>query len=109
MRQSYAATPYRTMRTRIGTRAFSVGFFTGLVLLIAINMYGYIRMYETECFDCIQGFGFPFRLYESGTIFHLERILWYGLIADVMVAISVGAVIGLLFHSFKKVRGRRLS
>lgn len=80
-----------------------------MFLLIAVNMYGYNRMYEAECFDCIQGFGFPFRLYESGTILHLERILWHGLIADVLVAISAGAVIGLLFHFFKKVRGPRLS
>lgn len=109
MRHSYVATSHRTMRTPSGTRAFSVGFFTGLFLLIAVNMYGYNRMYEAECFDCIQGFGFPFRLYESGTILHLERILWYGLIADVLVAISVGVGIGLLCHSFKNIRGRRLS
>ena len=105
MRQSYAATSYRTIRTSIRTRAFSVGFFAGLFLLIAINMYGYNSMYEAECFDCVQGFGFPFRLYESGTILHLERFLWDGLIADVMVAVSVGVGIGLLFHFFKKVRG----
>jgi hypothetical protein len=109
MRHSYAATSHRTMRTPIGTRAFSVGFLAGLFLLIAVNVYGYNRMNEAECFDCIQSFGFPFRLYESGTILHLERILWYGLIADVLIAISVGAGIGLLFHFFKKVRGRRLS
>ena len=109
MPQSYAETSLGTVRTRIGTRAFAVGFFTGLAFIIATNMYGYNRMREAECFDCIQGFGFPIRLYESGTILHLERILWYGLIADVLVAISIGAVIGLLCHFFKKVRGHRLS
>lgn len=109
MRQTDAATSYRTLRTPIRSRAFSVGFFTGLFVLVAVNIYGYNRMYEAECFDCIQGFGFPFRLYESGTILHLEGILWYGLIADVLVAISVGAGIGLLCYTFKNIRGRWLS
>jgi len=104
MRQPYAATSHRTMRTPVLTMAFTVGFFAGLFLLIAVNMYGYNRMYEAECFDCIQGFGFPFRLYESGTILHLDRILWHALIGDVL-AIAVGAGIGLLCHSFKNIRG----
>lgn len=106
MRESYTATFYRTMRTPIRTKAFAVGFFGGLFLLVAVNLYGYNNMYEEECFDCIQGFGFPFRLYESGTILHLERILWYGLIADVLVAISVGIGIGLVCHFSKNISGR---
>ena len=49
-----------------------------------------------ECFDCIKRFGFPFRLYESGTILHLEKLIWVGLIADVFVAIFVSLGTGLL-------------
>jgi hypothetical protein len=96
------------MWTRIRTKAFAVGFSGGLILLVAVNIYEYTIMIETECFDCLLGFGFPFRLYESG-IFHLERILWLGLIADVLIAILVSVGIGLLCHSFKNIRGERLS
>lgn len=78
------------------TKASAVGFFSALLLLIVVNVYSYTKMSEEECFDCVKGFGFPFRLYESGTILHLETILWPGLLADVLVAVCVSVVIGLL-------------
>jgi hypothetical protein len=103
MSQSYAAAFYRTMPTTIRTKAFAVGLFSVLFLFTALNVYSYTRMSGEECFDCIKGFGFPFRLYESGTILHLEKILWLGLIADVLIAIIVSVGIGLLCSFSRKV------
>lgn len=96
------------MWTRIRTKAFAVGFSGGLILLVAVNIYEYTIMIETECFDCLLGFGFPFRLYESG-IFHLERILWLGLIADVLIAILVSVGIGLLCSFSRNISRPRSS
>jgi hypothetical protein len=80
----------------IRSKAFSAGFFSGLVLFVAANIYGYDRMNEIECFDCIVGFGLPFRLYETGGFFTVTRVLWHGFAADVLIAIGVSLMIGLL-------------
>lgn len=95
------------MWTPIRTRAFAAGFFGGMLLLVAVNVYSYNNMNEEECFDCIQGFGFPFRLYEQGTILHLETILWPGLLADVLVVICVSVGIGLLCNCSSSISRRR--
>jgi len=85
----------------IGTKAFAIGFFIGLFLFIAINVYSYSQMREEECFDCIKNFGFPFRFYESGSILHMERILWFRLVADVLIAICMSIGTGLVCHLAK--------
>lgn len=94
------------MKIHVWSKAFIVGFLTGLFLFIAINMYGYSRMQEQECFDCLLGFGFPFRLYESGTILHLERILWPSLIADFLITMCASIGIGLVCHISQNRNGK---
>jgi hypothetical protein len=89
------------MKIHVQSKAFIVGFFTGLFLFIVINVYSYSRMQEQECFDCLLGFGFPFHLYESGTILHLERTLWLGLIVDFLIAICASILIGLVCHIYR--------
>jgi hypothetical protein len=107
MSQSYAAAFYRTMPTTIRTKAFAVGLFSALFLFTALNVYSYTKMSEEECFDCVKAFGFPFRLYESGTILHLDKILWLGLLADVLIAICVSVGIGLLCNFANTISRRR--
>ncbi len=77
------------------SKAFNVGFLIVLLLFAAANIYSYDWMLEQECFDCIKSFGLPFSLYETGTIHHITRILWDGLIADVLIAISASMGVGL--------------
>ncbi|HKA20891.1 MAG TPA: hypothetical protein VKN18_21600 [Blastocatellia bacterium] len=91
------------MWTPIRTKAFAAGFFCALLLITGFNVYSYTRMSEEECFDCVSGFGFPFRVYESGTILHLERVLWLGLIADILIAILLSVAIGLLCYFSRNI------
>ena len=74
------------MNTTIRSRPFALGFISGLVLFLVINTHNFGDSSAEECFDCIASFGFPYRFYESGSIAHFEKILWSGLIADVVVA-----------------------
>jgi hypothetical protein len=72
----------------IKSRAFIIGFLSGLLLFVAINIYTYddgtvgtarrggVRM--AACFDCLEQFGWPFRLYRSGTFAHISEFLWGG-------------------------------
>jgi len=84
------------MFTPVRTKAFAAGFLCALLLITGFNVYSYTRMSEEECFDCINGFGFPFRVYQSGTILHLGKVLWLGLTADMLIAILLSVGIGLL-------------
>ncbi len=72
----------------IKSRAFIIGFLSGLLLFVAINIYTYddgtggaagrvgVRM--VTCFDCLEQFGWPFRLYQSDTFAHLNEFLMAG-------------------------------
>lgn len=99
------------------SRSFALGFLIGLLLFAAANIYtsypGYASKSNnngvavTEEFDALKEFGWPFRLHRSGTILHLDEILWKGLVADIVIAVCVSAGIGLVF--FLLVRQRRES
>jgi hypothetical protein len=99
------------------SKSFARGFLIGLLLFAAANIYTYYPGYESrsknngvvviEEFDTLKEFGWPFRLHRSGTIFHLDEILWRGLVADIVIAIGVSAGIGLVCSLL--VRRRRES
>jgi hypothetical protein len=68
-----------------------------MILLVAINLYSYSQMKDFGIDDMLYGFGWPFRLYESGTILHLEgQINWSGLVANISVAIFAGILLGAI-------------
>jgi len=94
------------------SRSFAPGFLVGLVTFATANIYTSNSGYEsgsnnngviavTEKFDALKEFGWPFRLHRSGTIFHLDEVLWKGLVADIAIALcdssSIGFVCFLLF------------
>jgi hypothetical protein len=88
------------------SRAFIIGFLSGLLLFGAVNIYTYddgtqgatgpdgVRM--AACFDCPEQIGWPFRFYQSGTFAHVNEFLWPGLLADILMAVFGSAVVGLL-------------
>ncbi len=90
----------------IKSRAFIIGFLGGLLLLAVIYIYTYdggaggatirdgVRM--VECFDCLKQVGWPFRLHKSGTFAHVDEFLWPGLIADILLALFMSTVVGLV-------------
>jgi hypothetical protein len=94
------------------SKPFVIGFLSSLLLFIAINVYTYddglagftsndgVR--ATECFDCLKQFGWPFRLHQSGTIHHIDELLFTGFIADILIIVLASTGIGLLCKSLLK-------
>jgi hypothetical protein len=104
------------MLSTVRSKSFLVGFSVGLLLFLAANIYTYddgagvfrvggaVRM--TECFDCIKRFGWPFRLHQSGTMMHVNEILWMGLSADIFIAVFVSSIVGALTYLKVNARSR---
>ena len=96
------------MLNTVRSKPFLVGFFLGLLFSLAANIYTYDdgagvfgkdnAAQMVECFDCIRRFGWPFRLHQSGTIMHVDEILWIGLSADVFFVVCACTIIGALTH-----------
>jgi hypothetical protein len=75
---------------------FVAGFFSGLVVFIAMNLYSYARMACTMA-DGMCGFGLPFQIYETGGFVTITRIIWSGLFANSFIGITGSALLGLLY------------
>jgi hypothetical protein len=96
------------MLSMVRSKSFLAGFFLGLLFFLTDNIYTYddgtdvfgkdTGAQVVECFDCLQQFGWPFRLHRSGTIMHVDEILWMGLSADVFIAASASTIIGALSY-----------
>jgi hypothetical protein len=105
------------MLSTVRSKSFLIGFSVGLLLFLAANIYTYddgagvfrvdsaARM--TECFDCLKRFGWPFRLHQSGTIMHVDELLWMGLSADILIAVCASTIIGALTHLLFNARNWR--
>jgi len=87
--------------------AFNLGFVIGILLFFAFNYYSLSANYSGR----IDGFGesgFPFSWMDSG--WFLQRILWIGLIANILVAATFSFIVGLIFKSiWSKISSRRSS
>ena len=77
-------------------KAFKLGIFVGIFIYISIYAYNSPPARNRLCFDCYEVSGFPFNSYESGTILHLDRTLWFGQIANVLFAILFVFIVGLI-------------
>lgn len=77
---------------------FWAGFATSFIVFIVVNVIDFIRQSARLCFDCDNGFGKPFRIYESGSMFHNREILWAGLIADLAIVTVTSILIGLVVY-----------
>lgn len=78
-------------------RPFNIGFLFGLVLLALINYFSYLNLDSPKTSHSLHSFGFPFAVYEYGGFITIEQILWFGLIADILIAIIFSFAIGLIF------------
>jgi hypothetical protein len=89
---------YRLLAT-IRRRAFAVGFLIVLLFFVIANIYSYINMPE-ESGSITHGFvecGYPLELYKYGGYIGTGYILWDGLVADVLIAVLTGVLIGVTF------------
>jgi hypothetical protein len=77
-------------------KTFVAGFLAGIVVLVAINLYSYAQMKDTGLSDAFYYFGWPFNVYQAGSILHLDMIHWCGVFANMFVAVVAGAVVGII-------------
>jgi len=78
------------------SKFFIAGFLAGIILPAAINLYSYSQMGDYEIADFYYEFGWPFPVYQAGSILHLNQIHWCGVIANTSVAVFAGIVLGLI-------------
>lgn len=78
------------------SKGFIVGFLVGLLTFLVANLYSYYRMInEPVLIDAYVSFGLPFKMYTSGG-FTGDLIIWRGLLANIVIVVSVSFLIGLL-------------
>ncbi|MBV9928894.1 MAG: hypothetical protein JOZ96_28035 [Acidobacteria bacterium] len=80
------------------SKFFLGGFLAGVVLLAAVNLYSYSQMENLGIADFYYEFGWPFPVYQAGSILHLDQIHWCGVIANAAAAFGVGLVLGAVSH-----------
>lgn len=91
------------------SKLFLAGLAVGIVPFVVANVNSYLRMGSTggaACNDCSVSFGFPFPLWVQGGFVAVTRVLWAGLLADVLIAVSVGVILGLILATVSAARGR---
>ena len=96
------------MFSSLRSKSFLSGFFLGLLFFVTANVYTYDdgtgvfgrngTAEIVECLDCLKQLGWPFRLHQSGTIMHVDQILWVGLSTDIFIAVCASTIVGALTH-----------
>jgi hypothetical protein len=80
------------------SKSFWFGFSISVVLWFVANLIDKGSKPGIMCFDCDKGFGKPFRIYESSTYCCSAYIVWDGLMANILITILSGIVLGVAFH-----------
>jgi hypothetical protein len=81
------------------SKTFMLGFFVTVLLFSAANIYSYCGMpAESTLDDGFVDFGLPFKVYAHGGFWTHSVILWGGLIANVLIAMSVGLAVGWILQ-----------
>ena len=101
------------MRKLIFNIAFNFGFLIGIFLFAVINFLSYTNNRASLCGSPAYSFGLPYHFYKE----YLDKscktsgqILWFGLIADIFIAISFSVLLGLIFNFvWSKLASRRIN
>ena len=97
------------MKNLIQNKAFTFGFLLGFLSFIFTMNY-FDKKDRGICFDCYETFGLPFNYLGTGGFVTRTDILWFGLIADILIAIVFGLIIGSIFKFvWLKIASRRLN
>ncbi len=89
------------------SKPFVAGFLAGVGFPVAANLYSYAQTGDFDIADLLRESGWPFPLYRSGTILHLNQILWGGLAADVSIAVSASLILGQVCAAVSERRAVR--
>lgn len=89
------------MEHPIRSRAFILGFITGIILCGFLNYYTYLSNWCTsaEIFDCYiyVGFPVPFGVWQSGFL-TFDGFIWLGVVVDIFFAVTGSVIVGLIFR-----------
>lgn len=86
------------MKDLVRNRAFIIGFAFGIFLVFLANFYTLLPQRGSICFDCYETWGFPFAMFESGTMLHLNQFIWAGVVANFFLTIVFSFLIGFVFR-----------
>ncbi len=87
------------------TKIYAVSFLIVFALFIVANYYSFAQM-KYPCIDCSAEFGFPFRIWIERGIVGVRRILWGGLLADLLIASCISMILGWIVEKFFLSRSR---
>ncbi len=97
------------MNNLIKSKSFYAGFSLGIVLIVFINfldlvvqsgsLYGMPYIYGFP-FDLYVENGYSYEVYARTGVHNSSRILMFGLIADIILALLAGLVCGIIFRVF---------
>jgi hypothetical protein len=82
--------------TYLTRKIFIVGFFLGIGIFVAANMYSY-HVAEPPCCDFEIPFGVPFPLGRTGGFTGGTRFIVFGVIADIIVGLVASFVFAWVF------------
>ena len=90
------------MRGIFLSKIFRLGFLGSFVVLFVLifrssSSSDFRDNSRSICFDCYEAYGFPFVMHEYGTILHIDRFVWSGVIANLTIAIISSIVFGVGF------------
>ena len=81
---------------------FLIAFSVNALLWVLINFVNQSSQLKKVCTDCYRGFGIPFPVYEPESIVGSAHWIWEGLIANLVIIIVTGAILGLVLQPKKK-------
>ncbi len=84
------------MKHLIQSKSFKIGFSIGIVLFAVLNYLSYLWAESADTLNTPRRFGFPFAFYEYGGFAPVDRFIWGGLIVDLLIAILISGLIGLV-------------
>ena len=90
-------------------KIFFAGFMFGLFLFPVINYFSYLSFPKPYITHALHKFGFPFTVYADGGFEYTKQILWFGLIADILIALIFSFILGFVFRFiWSKITARQL-
>jgi hypothetical protein len=91
-------------------KLYTIAFLIVFAAFAIANYYSYVLMQESKwgsCEDCPIFFGFPFTVWIAGV--RGRTFLWYGVLGDVLVFLSLGFALGWLLRRVLSLGSHRLS
>lgn len=95
--------------SKMKLKSLSIGLLLGISISFTANFIDAVTYFDKLCMDCERSFGIPFAFYESGTLLRPTRMIWSGLIIDIIFAVIVGVGIGYLILYFRRKITKKLN